>query len=306
MYYSPMKRTKRITQAIEFWSVRALIAMIGIVPLGVLRGAGASLGWIAFNLIRIRRRVALANIRRALGPRPSDAEIAKIGLRSYQNMGRSLVEFASFGKLSADKVASMVEFEGTHHFDDVLAAGTGAIVFAGHFDNWELLGAATARHGYPVHFLVGEQSNKRVDALMNDLRRAQGIGIISREAALKRVLRELSRNQIIAMLPDQNAGRTGVFVDFFGKPASTYRGPATFALKHGCPVIPAFIIRRPGRPHRAVIERPIWPDREAEKEEAVQKLTQECTNVLMEYIRRYPDHYFWVHRRWKTQPPADT
>jgi KDO2-lipid IV(A) lauroyltransferase len=217
-----------------------------------------------------------------------------------------MIEFAAFKKLSAEKIKSMVEFEGLHYFDEVLRAGTGAIVFAGHFDNWELLGAATARHGYPVHFLVGEQSNKRVDALMNELRQAQGINIISRDVALRSVMRTLSRNQIIAMLPDQNAGRTGIFVDFFGKPASTYKGPATFALKQGCPIIPAFIIRRPGRPHRAVLEPPIWPDREIDKEEAILNLTQACTNVLMKYIRRYPDHYFWAHRRWKTQPEQIT
>jgi KDO2-lipid IV(A) lauroyltransferase len=137
---------------------------------------------------------------------------------------------------------------------------------------------------------------------MNDLRRAQGIKIISRNVALKKVLRALSQNEIIAMLPDQNAGRTGVFVDFFGKPASTFRGPAAFALKQGCPIIPSFIIRRPGLPHRGVIEQPIWPDQSMEKEEAVRHLTQAYTNVLMEYIRKYPDHYFWAHRRWRTKP----
>jgi KDO2-lipid IV(A) lauroyltransferase len=302
MYYEQMKRGKRIMRKIEYGGVRFLMALLGILPLRLLRGFGAALGWAAFRIVGIRRSVTLANIRQALGPDLSPRQIESIGLRSYQNLGRSLVEFAAFKKLTAPDVRSLVAIDGSHYLDEAMQAQRGAVLFTGHFDNWELFGAGLTANGYPIHFLVGEQSNKQVDDLMNELRQAQGIQIISRNVALKKVLRALSRNQIVCMLPDQNAGRTGIFVDFFGKLASTYRGPATFALKQGCPIIPAFMIRRPGRPHLGIIEQPIWPDQEMEREEAIRSLTQACSNVLMEYIRRYPDHYFWAHRRWKTRP----
>jgi KDO2-lipid IV(A) lauroyltransferase len=198
----------------------------------------------------------------------------------------------------------MVRVEGLEHFDAALQAGRGAVLFTGHFGNWELFGAAAVAHGYSIHFLVGEQSNRRVDDLMNDLRRAQGIGIISRHVALKKVLRALKDNQMVALLADQNVRKGGVFVDFLGRPASTARGPAMFAIRNGAPLVCGFIYRERGGGHVATLEAPLYADPSLEGEAQLVDLTQRFTDRLAEWVRRHPDEYFWAHRRWKTRPPA--
>lgn len=295
-------RLKRIRHAVEYGGVRIALGLTRALPLRVASAIGAALGWLAYTVFRVRAGVARENVTRAVGENGSPGRVAR---QSYQNLGRSMMEYAAFGRLTQDDVRALVRVEGFEHFDRALEAGKGAVLFAGHFGNWELFGACSAAHGYPIHFLVGEQSNHRVDDLMNDLRRAQGIGIISRHVALKKVLRALKDNQLVALLADQNVRKGGVFVDFLGKTASTAKGPAMFAIKQGCPIIAGFI-RREGNGHVATLEPPLYADPSLEGEEAVRDLTQRFTDVLADYIRRYPTEYFWAHRRWKTRPDGTT
>jgi len=297
-----MSSGKRFKHRIEYAAVRILVAAVRVLPLPVASALGAFLGWVACELIGIRREVAVGNVERGLGVDRRRAR--RIVSRCYRNLGRSLVDFAAFFRLDRRALGQMVTFRGLEHLERCLEEGKGAVLFTGHFGSWELLGAALAAAGYPVHFLVGEQSNKLVDGLMNRLRSAQRIGIVTRSNALKKVLRLLARNQFVALLADQDARASGVFVDFLGQPASTFRGPALFALRRGAPVVPGFIIRRGATRHLAIIEEPLWPREDLGEEEAVRELTQRYTSVLEAYIRRHPDHYFWPHRRWKTKPPT--
>jgi len=228
-----------------------------------------------------------------------------IGRRSYANMGRSLMEYTAFARLSAGDVAELVELNGKEHFERAFAGGKGVVLFTAHLGNWELMGARFAAEGYPTDFLVGEQSNKLVDDMMNELRRAQNIGIIHRNVALRGVLRALKDNRMVCLLGDQNVLSGGVFVDFFGRTASTARGPALFAIKQGCPIVVAGV-RRIGRGrHVATADKTLWPDPELDGEEAIVELTQRFTDAISEHIRRAPDEYFWAHRRWKTRPPHE-
>jgi KDO2-lipid IV(A) lauroyltransferase len=291
-------KLKKFRLALEYVGVRIAFGLTRLLPLRVATGIGAALGWLAYTVFRVRARVARDNATRAVGEDGRPDEVAR---RSYQNLGRSMMEYTALGRLTHDDVRAMVRFEGLEHFDRALEVGKGGVVFAGHFGNWELLGAAAAAHGYPIHFLVGEQTNHRVDDLMNDLRRSQGIGIISRHVALKKVLRALKDNQFVALLADQNVRKGGVFVDFLGRSASTAKGPAMFAIRQGCPIITGFI-RREGDGHVATLEPPLFPDPSLEGDEAICDLTQRFTDVLADYVRRYPDEYFWAHRRWKTRP----
>jgi KDO2-lipid IV(A) lauroyltransferase len=214
------------------------------------------------------------------------------------------MEYTTFAGLTRERVLGLVHVEGREHLDRALDAGRGAVLFAGHFGNWELFGACVAALGYPLHFLVGEQSNARVDEAMNELRRSQGIGIISRHVALKKIMRALKDNQLVALLADQNVRKNGVFVDFLGRPASTARGPAMFAIKQGAPIICGFI-RRVGGGHVATLEPPLYADPSLSGDDAIVDLTQRFSDRLAEWVRRYPEEYFWAHRRWKTRPPAN-
>jgi len=157
--------------------------------------------------------------------------------------------------------------------------------------------------GYPVSFLVGEQHNTLVDGLMNRLRQGFGVETIPLTGSLRGVFRALRRNRIVAMLSDQDAGKGGIFVDFFGRPASTPYGPARFAVAAGAPLIPGVAVRHPGGRHELVIAPPVpAPPEGTQPAEAARLLTQAYTSAFEGFIRRHPDHYFWMHRRWKTRP----
>jgi len=282
---------------VEYAAVRAVLVLAGALPIGPARAIGASLGTVAWAA-GVRRRVCIENITASLGVSP--AEAARIARRSYQNLGRSLMEFAAFRRWSGEDLMRQIDFDGVENFQKAQDAGKGAVCVAGHFGNWEMLGAAVGRLGYPTNFLVGQQTNSRVDDVINDLRRTQGVGIITRASALRKVLQALRANQFLALLADQDARKGGVIVEFLGRPASTVRGPALFAVRSGCPIIPMFIHRENGR-HRAIAEPPIWADPSLDEETAVLELTRRHAEALARQIRAHPDEYFWPHRRWKTK-----
>jgi KDO2-lipid IV(A) lauroyltransferase len=290
--------SRTIKHRIEYWITYLVGAFARIIPYRLALALGSFLGWLAFDVLRIRRKVSMINLKNSLGMKKK--EVVKIGRRAYQNAGKSMVEYALFPSLDKEKILKMVEFEGTEHFDEALKRGKGAIVVAGHFGSWEFMGAATSQKGYPVDFLVGEQHNLLVDNLMNDYRKSMGIGIIKMGAAAKGIIKALKNNRFVAMLSDQDAGSDGTVVEFFGRPASTPKGPAAFALKMDTPIIMGFIIRENQKKQRIIIEKPIFVEKTSEKEEDIKNLTQAYTSVLENYIRRYPDHWFWPHRRWKS------
>ncbi len=291
-----MKTAREIRHDIEYEAVRGTLFLAGSLPLGVARALGASVGLLAYAL-GIRRAVSVDNIVRGLRVTPAQAN--RIARRSYQNLGRSFMESAAQRRWSHADVRDLVDVDGVEHARSALEAGRGAMMVSGHFGNWEIAGTSLRAVGLPLNYLVGEQTNSRVDDVINDIRRNQQIGIITRSSALKKVLSTLRKNEVVATLADQDARKGGVVVDFLGRPASTVRGPALFAIRANCPIVP-YWMRRDGRKFKVTIEAPLWPDPSLEEEAAVTTLTQAYTDTLTRAILAYPDEYFWPHRRWKS------
>jgi KDO2-lipid IV(A) lauroyltransferase len=129
---------------------------------------------------------------------------------------------------------------------------------------------------------------------------------IPRGAALRGILKALREKKFVAILADQDAGSNGIFVDFLGRPASTGRGPAAFVLKTQAPIVFCVAIREPNGRHRVEAESLTFDLSQngpaLSEEEKLKFVTQAWTRVLEKYIRQYPDHWFWMHRRWKTKP----
>lgn len=293
---------KRVKHRLELLGVKFLILLPSVFPLKLAVKLGGILGVIAFDIVRIRRDVSLDNLKRAFGDRYSHAEMVRIARQSYVNFAKSMIEFASLGKLSKSNLDRLVSFEGLEIVDECLKRGKGIMAVTGHFGSWELMGAAVAARGYNVDFLVGEQSNTLVDNLINELRRSAGIGTISRGIAAKGIFKSLKNNKIVALLSDQDARSAGIFVDFFGTPASTFQGAAQFSYRSGAPIVCCFIVRNPDETHRVKFLPPIEPRLEEDRDEEIERLTAEHTKVLEKFVSLYPDHYFWPHRRWKTKP----
>ena len=231
--------------------------------------------------------------------------LVDLARRSYMQLGGSLLEFASLWDITAEELRRIVRIDGLEHLDAIRASGRGAMLVTGHYGNWELFGAAFVAQGYPTTFLVKEQSNPLATRLQNQLRGRGGIEIVYQGPLVARgVLRALEKGHLVGILPDQDARRHGVFVDFLGRPASTFKGPAFFAWRTGVPIIQGYIRRLEDGTHHAVMLPPIHPDPAAPEDEEVRRLTELYTRDMERWVRAHPENYYWVHRRWKTQPPG--
>ncbi len=286
----------RPSHVIEYAALRALVALVGLLPLWAALEAGALLGRAAWAL-GIRRRVVMTNLAQAF-PAIDGRAARRIGSGSYANAGRFMIEFARQDRLGCGHISRWISVENPGNLERL--AREGGIGLAFHFGNWELLGALMKCRGADVSLLVGEQHNPLVDRLINRLRSVHGIGLITRDAAMRGIFRAVRAGGAVCWLSDQDAGRNGVVVDFFGYPASTPRGAAAFAIRLGCAVYPVFMVRERGRRQRAVFTDPILPPQGVPQEEAEARVTQEYTKRLEEMVVRHPEMYWWPHRRWKT------
>ncbi len=294
---------RRGRHLLEFAALYLLYLATRLVPRRALLGLGRGLGRLTWRLLPIRRAVVLANLRAAFGDELSGGEIEDLARRFYEQLGTTLMEFFKLGSLGRERILALVTIEGREHLE--ACRGSGALLTSGHLGNWELLGAYLAALGYPIQFLAKAQSNPWVDRVHNAIRRRAGIGVIGQGAQVRQLVYALRRGEYVGILADQDAGDQGVFVDFLGREASVPRGPAYFAWRTGTPLVPCAILRRPDGGHHVVITEPIPVDPAWDEATAVAELSRRHTARLESFVRRRPDLYFWVHRRWKTRPPGE-
>jgi len=290
-----------VAHAIEDALLGAFAAGLRAAPRPRARAFGAAIGDLARRL-GLRTAVARANLAIAF-PDADPAWREDVLARHYRELGRVAAEYASLPALVQAPPGEVVtEVQGIEHFEAARAAGRGAILLSGHYGHFELLGAYLGRM-HPVDFVVRPLSNARVEARLAALRTAAGVGLVPGGASIRRVYEALRAGRFVAMLGDQDARRLGVFVPFFGRPASTAVGPARIAIGAGAPIVMGFTSRTDDGRHRLDIDPPIWPGAD-KSDAAVERLTARHTARLEEMIRVRPDHWFWLHRRWKTAPPA--
>lgn len=294
---------KAISQWRDYLLLRLVYGLSRPLPFGALQRLGRRLGLISWHVAPFRREVVLANLRAAFGDDLDDDGIRALGKAFYAQLGTTLLEFCGTWRLEPRQIRDLVEVDGREHLEEALAHRRGALLVSGHFGNWELLAAWLAAEGRPVRFLAKTQANVRVDRLQNSLRARAGVGIIRSQTAIKEMLRILRDGGVIGLLGDQDAGSGGLFLDFLGRPASVFRGTASLAWRLQCPVVAGFIVRQADGRHRLSLAPPLLPDPDWGEEEAVLAITRWHTQRLEQAVRRDPDHYFWVHRRWKTAPP---
>jgi KDO2-lipid IV(A) lauroyltransferase len=289
------------TRALETVLVRALGAGARALPWRASLAAGAALGDLA-RRIGIRRRVAETNLEHAF-PDRGTAQRATILRAHYRELGRIAVEYARFAELARAPLGQVVgEIRGLEHLERAKAAGRGAILLSGHFGNVELLGAALGQV-HPVDLVVRPLSNPGVEAWIAAERTRAGVGLISADTGTRAAYRALRGNRWIAMLADQDARRHGVFVPFLGRPASTALGPARIALATGAPIIMGFCWRGADGRHTLEVDPPLDPG-DPRDPRAAERLTALHVARLEQRVRERPECWFWLHRRWKTAPPA--
>ena len=292
-----------LRQAIEAQALRALGALARSLSFERAGDLGAAVGRAAWRFLPRRRAIAIDNVTRALGSAPGGEPAEAIARRAFEQLGRSFLEFLALPAHSRESLLARIEFEGFEPVRRWVEEGKGAVFLTGHFGNWELHGAAFGWTYGPVHYVLPRQTNPASDAYLNDVRRKLGVTCYVIEEGMLPPMRTLRRGGFLGMLPDQDARRVGVHVPFFGRPASTHTGPARLALAAGAPIVVAVMERVERGRFRARVLTVIHPDRAADEATAIERITRDITASLEEAIRARPDHWYWIHRRWKTPPP---
>ena len=290
---------------IEYAAARLILGILGHLPRRLARGLCAALAAVCYWIWPQLQRVGLQNLALAY-PEWSSGERRKVLFACFQNLGRMLADVSQFPRLNRANIEDLIIYDGFEHFARAQEQGKGLIFLTAHFGCWELGSFAHGIHGYPVTFVVRKLDNPLIDRLINHYRCMSGGRPIEKRDFAREVLRALRQRESVGILMDQNMlASEGVFVDFFGRPASTNTGPARIARKTGAPLVLGLVIwDRDLRKYRLRFESVEWICRETPEEEILAN-TANFTRRLEEYVRRYPDQWLWVHRRWKTRPPGE-
>ncbi|MDE0088064.1 MAG: lysophospholipid acyltransferase family protein [Candidatus Poribacteria bacterium] len=274
---------------------------VSYLPRSVALTFGGWLGALGFWFASQQRMLACEHIRQSLDI-ANGRRVKTIAKKCFENLGKTVVEFMQFPRINPKQIQRSVSFEGIQHVENALAQGKGAIILTGHFGNWELLAASISATVAPLSPIVRELRSPRLNALVSRYREKAGYTTIDRDTGVRQALRCLKRNELLGIVADVDTTVNGVFVDFFGRPAYTPYSPVAFALKTGAAILPSFIIRQSDGTHRAIIEPPLVLKRCDEKEKELVFNTQKFTKIIESYIRKYPEQWIWMHKRWKTRP----
>lgn len=290
-----------IRYRLEFAAISIVAWLARWLPYAWAVSLGRAIGTLAAKGLKLRKSVALDNLQRAYRDKTT-AELEHIFIECWRHFGRVGMELARLPRLDLKFIERYVNTDNHTVLENALSQGKGVIMVSGHFGNWEIMGASLALMGYPVTYVVTTQSNKMVELWMDRMRESAGIEIVPRRDALRGVLSALKRNRAVAILCDQAAGEAGVIVPFFGRPASTPRGPAVFHLKTGAPVVFAAAPREDSGRYRLVMEDFKFDDFTGDRESDTQLIMKKISWRLEQEVLQKPEQWLWLHRRWKGIP----
>ena len=288
---------------VEAAVVRSCAALMRGLPMATVRTCGHALGRALFWVDGFHRRIALENLASAF-PSRSDADRRALAKAMFAHFGGLLLALLKFGSLSKAEMARLIEVEGTERVAHAHAQGRGVFFFTGHFGYWEMQAITHPFHSPTIAVLARPLDNPWLHELLERLRTMTGNRVAYRQGALRRVLRELNANSGVAILIDQHLHTSeAVYVDYFGRPAATTSALAALALRTGAVVIPVFALPLPDGRYRFIYEHPVEPPA-ADSPDPIREYTQRCTDVLEMYVRRHPELWLWMHRRWRESEPA--
>lgn len=276
-------------------------------PLRFAHRIGDFIGDLFFYVIRIRRNVAYQNLSDSFGSEKSPRALQLILRKNYRHFGRVLMEFARLPILNRAEILDQIPVRNIEYFEAARRLQRGLFVMSGHFGNWEYMAAAVANLGMPAFCVFKEQKNLAIDGIIKQVRVGLGLQPFKvKGGAARGILSALKQKGLVIILIDQDAGRKGKLIDFLGRPASTNPGPAIIAIKNRVPVVMAFGVREADGQIRIHFEPFPDIDQFADNDQGVKQFIIEYNKILERYIRKYPEQWFWMHRRWKTKVVDDT
>jgi KDO2-lipid IV(A) lauroyltransferase len=282
------------------WLVRLAMAVVQSMPEEAAAGLGRRCGRLAGALLHGRWDTVLGNLRRAYGEQLPDRELRALARRNFEHYGESAVEFLRLPLLTRENLERHVEFRGEERLREALAQGRGAIVLCGHYGNWDLTAVAQALRGMQAHVISKEARVRALNEVWMTVRREKGVAFLPPSDSSFAVVRALKRGGTVVVVMDQHRPHAeGVVARFFGLPASTLRTAAVLALRLGCPVLPIEGYRAARGRHRIEIGAPIPVRQGRDPEDSVLLTTQAYNDAIEGIVRRHPEQWAWIHRRWK-------
>ncbi len=291
---------------IEYAGAWTGLKLLGLLPRGAARFVGASFSAGAYTVRTPLRRAAMKNLQLAF-PEWSDIQREQAIRRMIRQVGWMAGEFSQFPKYTRDRIEQIVVIDGEENFAAAQRRGKGVLFLTGHMSAWELAPFAHARYGHPLHFLVRPIANRRVDRLINGYRCLSGNLPIEKNKSARAILKVLDEGGTVGILADHNTTpEEGVFVNFFGIPASTTSGLARIALHTDAAVVPGFLAWVESlRKYRLGFQPEVELTRTGNQEADIVENTARFMHIVEEWVRAHPDQWLWVHKRWKTRPPGE-
>lgn len=291
---------------LEYAAVCALMSILRVLPRALARNMALVVGWIAYRVNRKLRQAGERNLQLAFSDM-SPRERRRILLGSFVSAGRMAVEFSRFATTTPEALRQTVDIEGLENLDAARAGKHGVILVTAHLGAWELAAFALSAFGYPFSFLVRRIENPKVERLVEKMRTRFGNHTIDKASAAQRMLKILRADDTLGLLIDINVPRSsGIFVNFFDRPASTTFIAAKLALRTGAAVLPALMPWESRRGRFVLyLDTPLNIERTGDEKEDVRRLTALYTQTIESYVRRYPDQWLWIHKRWRTQPMGE-
>ena len=297
-----MSRPSALRARVEYGAVRGLEWVLTHVPLSWSAFCARRLGDLVHLFLRSRVREARERVRTALGPELDDHQIAGIVRESVRHFALVPVELMNLSRAVEQRGAEgVIEIQGRENLERVRASGRGCLFLTGHVGNWEVIGALCRDLGYPMLSVARALDNPLLERWLLQRRTQFGQQITAKRGASREVVRALREGYGVGMLLDQHAGRHGLRVPFFGKLASTYPSAAHLARRLRVPLLTGLSYRR-GGPLDFVLEfgPPIESDPDLPEGEDHFRMTCAYTRALEDLVRRHPEQYLWLHRRWRS------
>jgi KDO2-lipid IV(A) lauroyltransferase len=292
-------------QRLEYAAAWPFIKILGILPRPVARVVGIGLAWAVYLLHARLRQVGMRNLAMVF-PEKSEAERARILREEFASLGRQLAEVCHFPKYTPQNVEQVVVYDGLENYVQAHTRGKGVLFLTAHFGGWELSAFTHSLHGHWMHVVVRAMDNVYLDRLIRQYRTMHGNQIVEKDNFVRGLLAAMKAGEVVGILMDTNmTPPQGIFVDFFGIPACTASGLARIALRTDAAVVPTFTIwdTELGK-YRLRFDPAVELVRTGDLEADIQTNTQKFTGVIEHYVRKYPEQWLWVHRRWKTRPPG--
>ena len=281
--------------------IKGIAFVARLFPWHVAVFLGGRLGIFLYYILRRERIASFHNLKIAFGDAKDHVESTRIIKNSFIHLGKSLIEVLVLPHLKPHELDSLVSWEGEEYLKNTDEKGV--ILITGHIGNWELMGAAIAHRGYPIHAIAAPLYNSRIDQFVIQLRSLFGVRTISRgtPSSSRKILEVLRKKEILALLIDQDTRVDGVFVPFFNKKAYTPAGAAQLAVRANAVTVMAFITRLPNNRHQITIEKQLTLFRSEDKKSNIENNTALFTSHIERKIRMNPSQWVWMHKRWKTE-----